>query len=258
VLAAFAVGTKKTFAIEGGMAALPEAIAQRLDVRCDAEVISVDDDGDGVTIRYRRHGQTNVVGADVCVLAIPYHEAVAVWPALGEAGGEFSRTLKDVPLMSMSLGYESPSPTPAYAVLVPSSESTEALLVMMQQNKAPDRAPAGKTLVTIFTEAQITAKMMQRSDSELVNWAAEFIESYYPSLRGHREAGTVARWPHTGYWPAPGYWKGIADMRQRLPKQNVHATSTLFGSGGIERAVLGGERAASRVLKGQSSSRGSS
>lgn len=60
---------------------------------------------------------------------------------------------------------------------------------------------------------------------------------------------TVARWPHTGYWPSPGYWKGIADMRARLPKGNIHTTSTLFGSGGMERAVLGGQRAADRVLR---------
>ena len=249
VLAAFAVGTKKMVAVEGGMARLPEALARRLDVRCGAQVLSVDDGDGGVTVRYRSDGGTAELNADTCVLAVPYHEAVPIWPALGEAGGEFGRSLKDVPLMSISLGYSAPSPTPAYAVLVPSSESEEALLAMMQQNKAPDRAPLGKTLVTVFTEAGVTARMMQRSDIELVEWAAEFIESYYPSLRGHRELGTVARWPHTGYWPSPGYWKEISDMRARLPKRGVHVTSTLFGSGGMERAVLGGERAAGRFLR---------
>jgi len=38
-------------------------------------------------------------------------------------------------------------------------------------------------------------------------------------------------------------------MRARLPKGGVHVTSTLFGSGGVERAVLGGERAAGRLLR---------
>jgi len=249
VLAAFAVGTKKMVAIEGGMARLPEALSRRLDVRYGAQVTSVDDGDGGVTVGYRSDGGTTRLKADTCVLAVPYHEAVSIWPALEQAGGEFGRGLKDVPLMSISLGYAAPSPTPAYSVLVPSNESDGALLVMMQQNKAPDRAPKGKTLVTVFTEAAVTAAMMQRSDSELVDWAAAFIESYYPSLRGHRDLGGVARWPHTGYWPSPGYWKGISDMRARLPKRGVHVTSTLFGSGGIERAVLGGERAASRVLR---------
>lgn len=46
-----------------------------------------------------------------------------------------------------------------------------------------------------------------------------------------------------------GFWKGVSDMRKRLPKGRVHVTSTLFGSGGMERAVLGGERAADRVIR---------
>jgi protoporphyrinogen/coproporphyrinogen III oxidase len=252
VLAAFAVGTKKMIAIEGGMAGVPEALARRLDVRCGAQALSVDDVADAVTVGYRHNGATAELTADTCVLAVPYHAAISIWPALREAGGEFGCSLKDLPLMSISLGYAAPSPTPAYSVLVPSNESPEALLVMMQQNKAPDRAPDGKTLVTVFTEAAVTAQMMQRSDSELVDWAARFIESYYPSLKGHRELCTVARWPHTGYWPSPGYWRGISDTRARLPKLGVHVTSTLFGSGGMERAVLGGERAASRVLRAHS------
>lgn len=240
VLAAFAVGTEKMVAIDGGMARLPQELARRLDVRYGTEVLSVEDNDGDVTVSYSSSGDAGQLSVGTCVLAVPYHEAVKMWSALDQAGGDFGRSLRDVPLMSISLGYAAPSPTPAYSVLVPSNESDEALLVMMQQNKAPDRAPQGKTLVTVFTEAGVTADMMKRSDSELVEWAAAFIESYYPTLRGRRDLGTVARWPHTGYWPSPGYWKGISDMRERLPKGGVHVTSTLFGSGGMERAVLGG------------------
>jgi oxygen-dependent protoporphyrinogen oxidase len=256
VLAALAVGTKDAYAIEGGMAAVPGALAQRLDVRCCADVCSIDDEISGVTVSYHDgDGRSAQLRADTCVLAVSYHDALAIWPALGEAAGEFGQQLKDVPLMSISLGYEAPSPTDAYAVLVPTSESDEVLLVMMQQNKAPDRAPAGRTLVTIFTEALATTRLMGRSDEQLIGWASGFIESRYPQLRGHRDQAIVTRWPHTGYWPFPGYWKGIAGVRERLPKQRVHITSSLFGSGGIERAVLGGERAAGRVLRAKTGHR---
>lgn len=250
VLAAFAIGTKEMLALKGGMATLPEALAARLDVRYQAEVVSVEESRDGVSVGYRLNGTVAQLNADTCVLAVPYHQAVSMWPALGDAGGDFGRSLKDVSLMSISLGYAAPSPTRSYSVLVPTSESPEVLLVMMQQNKAPDRAPAGKTLVTLYTEAAVTAEMMRQSDSRLVDWAAGFVEKYYPSLRGHLEMSTVTRWPHTGYWPSPGYWKGITDMRSRLPRGNIHTTSTLFGAGGMERAVLGGQRAAARVLRG--------
>ena len=91
VLAAFAVGTKKMVAIEGGMARLPEALSRRLDVRCGAKVTSVDDGDGGVTVGYRGDGGTTELKADRCVLAVPYHEAVSMWPALRQAGGEFGR-----------------------------------------------------------------------------------------------------------------------------------------------------------------------
>jgi protoporphyrinogen oxidase len=249
VLAAFAVSTKKMVAVAGGMSALPTALAERLDIRYQVEVQTIDDNVHGVTVSYRGPAGSTHETFNTCVLAVPYHEAVAMWPALDVAGGQFGRSLKDVPLMSISLGYAATSPSRAYSVLVPTAESREALLMMMQQNKAPDRVPAGKTLVTVFTEAEATGRLMKRSDAELVDWAARFVERYYPTLRGHRDLGVVSRWPHTGYWPSPGYWKGITDMRARLPQGNIHVTSTLFGSGGIERAVLGGERAAGRALR---------
>ncbi|MUL65906.1 hypothetical protein BOO86_15630 [Mycobacterium sp. CBMA 234] len=250
VLAAFAVGTKEMLSVKGGMAALPHALAERLDVRYNSHVASVEErGGGGVTVEYQSGGTTSRLSADSCVLAVPFHEAVPMWPALGEAGGEFGRSLKDLALMSISLGYAVDPPTPSYSVLVPTAESRDVLLVMMQPNKAPDRAPAGSTLVTLFTEAGSTAKLMEKSDSELTDWAASFVEKYYPSLRGRRDMATVARWPHTGYWPTPGYWQGISDMRARLPKGVIHTTSTLFGSGGMERAILGGQRAADRVLR---------
>jgi oxygen-dependent protoporphyrinogen oxidase len=172
-----------------------------------------------------------------------------MWPALAGAAPEFAERLKSVPLISVSLGYAAPSPTRAYSVLVPSKESDDALLIMMQHNKAPDRAPVGKTLITVFTEALASARFLERSDDEIATWAADLIESYYPALTGRRELELVTRWPNTGYWPFPGYWQGVAALRSELPQGNVHPTSTLFGSGGVERAVLGGERAADRLLR---------
>jgi protoporphyrinogen/coproporphyrinogen III oxidase len=250
VLGALAVGTKEMVAVTGGMAALPQALAQRLDVRCGASVAAIDDRRDGVVISYRDARGHHELPADACIVAVSYHDALGMWPALAAAAPEFARRVKSVPLVSVSLGYGAPSPTRAYSVLVPSRESADALLIMMQQNKAADRAPPGTTLATLYVEAVAAARFLERSDDEIVGWAAELLESYYPALTGRRELQLVTRWPHTGYWPFPGYWQGIARMRRELPQRNVHATSTLFGSGGVERAVLGGERAARRLLEG--------
>jgi protoporphyrinogen oxidase len=249
VLGALAVGTKEMVAVIGGMAALPRALAERLDVRCGASVVAIDDRPGGVAVTYRDGEGQRELQADACILAVSYHDALVMWPPLAAVAPELARRLQSVPLLSISLGYAAPSPTRAYSVLVPSRESAEALLIMMQQNKAADRAGPGRTLVTVFTEALAAARFLERSDEEVAGWAAELLESYYPALAGRRELELVTRWPRTGYWPFPGYWQAIATIRRDLPEGNVHPTSTLFGSGGVERAVLGGERAASRLVQ---------
>ncbi|MCD2195810.1 FAD-dependent oxidoreductase [Actinomycetospora endophytica] len=249
VLAALAVGTRPAYAVTGGMAALPETLARSVDVRCGAEVTKIADGDDGVEVTYETASGSATLAADAGVLAISYHDARAMWPALDGVAGDFGEKLRDVPLMSISLGYAAPSPTDAYSVLVPTRESDDALLVMMQQNKSRDRAPAGHTLVTVFTEAGATARLMAGTDDEIADWAAGFVETYYPSLRGRRDLSSVSRWPRTGYLPFPGYWQGIKQVRSRLPAGPVHVTSALFGSGGVERAVLGGERTARRVVE---------
>jgi len=248
VLGALAVGTKEMVAVSGGMAALPRALAERLDVRCGATVARIEDRPDGVAVAYRDENGEHEIHTDACVLAVSYHDALDMWPGLASTAPELAQRLKPVPLLSISLGYDAPPPTRAYSVLVPSRESAEALLIMVQSNKAPDRAPNGKTLVTVFTEALASARFFERSDDEIATWAADLLASYYPDLAGERELGLVTRWPNTGYWPFPGYWQAITMLRQALPPGNIHPTSTLFGSGGVERAVLGGQRAASRLL----------
>lgn len=249
VLSALAVGTKLAFGITGGMSALPDALARSVELRCGVEVTRVDETDDGVHVAFRGSSGSGAMDADLCVLAVTYHDARSMWPGLENVAGDFGVKLRDVPLMNISLGYEVASPTSSYAVLVPRRESSDALLVMMEQNEVPDRAPAGHTLVSLFTEAGATTRLMNRTDDDLMDWAAEFVESYYPTLRGRRDMSSVHRWPRTGYLPFPSYWQGIKEVCAGLPAGHVHTTSALFGSGGVERAVLGGERTARRIAR---------
>jgi protoporphyrinogen oxidase len=248
VMATLAVGTESALAVRGGMSVLPEALAVRLDVRCGAEATGVSERGDGVAVTYRDAEGEHELEAAGCVLAVSYEVAAGMWPTLEESAPGFREKLRDLALISISVGYAAESPTAAYPVMVPSRESRDALLAFMQHNKSPDRAPAGKTLVTIFTDAQVTHKFLKRSDEELTEWATGLIEGWYPSLRGHRELVEVTRWPHVGYIPFPGFWEAIDTVQREVSNRRVHTTSALFGSGGVERAVLGGERAADRLL----------
>jgi protoporphyrinogen/coproporphyrinogen III oxidase len=248
VLATLAVGAAPAVAVQGGMAVVPEALAARMDVRCEAEAVAVDDDGEGVTVRYRdRDGEHELV-ADACVLATSFGVAAGIWPTLARATPGLASRLRDLALISVSVGYDCESPTAAYGVMVPTRENSEALLIFMEQNKAPDRAPAGKTLATIFTDGSVTSAFMDHTDDELADWAGGILESIYPELRGRREMSIATRWGHTGYMPFPGFLDLVVETKQKLAGRAVQTTSALFGSGGVEHAVVGGERAAERTV----------
>ena len=245
VLGAIAVGAYDPVNLLGGLAELPAAVAARLDTRCEVTVAAVCETPRGVTVTTTDED----LSADACLLAVMYEEASDIWPALREAAPEFGQTLQPIPLISITLGYDTAVGTDAYPVLVPTSEHPDVLLGFIQQHKAPDRAPAGHTLITIYTEAFATPRYLDRSDEELTSWADGIITSWYPALKGHRDLATCTRWGRTAYVPDPGFYARTRDLRSALPRGRIHVSSALFGSGSIERAVLGGERAASHVGK---------
>jgi protoporphyrinogen/coproporphyrinogen III oxidase len=168
---------------------------------------------------------------------------------VGDGVTPFGDKLRNVKLISVSLGYRASTRSKAYPVLVPTVENSEALLIFLQHNKCPDRAPKGHSLVTIYTDTVVTDRFLDRTDEQLEAWAAGIVERLCPELSGHREMGVVTRWPFAGYLADPGFWRRTATLRDSLPARGrVHLAGDLFGAGSLESAVRGGELAAAHLL----------
>lgn len=248
VLGALSVGAYELVNIVGGIQAIPSAVANHLDVRCGVTVNAVTETPGGVTVCT----DDDDLRADACLLAVMYEEAAQIWPELLTFSPGFGETLAPIPLISISLGYDTAATTEAYTILVPTTEQPDALLAFMQQHKAPDRAPVGHSLVTLYTEALATPRYFERTDDDITTWADDLVTGWYPELTGHRDLSVVTRWRRTGYVPTPGFFERSRQLRKSMPQGRIQATSTLFGSGSLERAVLGGERAAARLADGLS------
>jgi oxygen-dependent protoporphyrinogen oxidase len=238
--------------LTGGLDSVPAALAERVGVRCRHTVTGVADTGTGVTVSYTDGaGGTDSLHADGCVIATMYPVAGQLWPQLGHYSPEFAANLHEVKLITVSLGYRAPTRSQAYAVLVPTVEQPDVLLIFLQHHKAPDRAPRGHSLVTLYTDSLATGRYLDRSDEELEAWAAGVVESTFPELRGHRELCVVTRWPHAGYHARPGYWRDARALRQALPATSpIQLAGDLFGAGSMESAVAAGEWASRRLTEG--------
>lgn len=257
VLGALSSWTAPLINIRGGLGVLPEALGSTVPVVCGATVTGVDETGDGVRVGYTDpEGAHQEINAHGCVIGAMYHDGVEIWPELKRLSQDFADHLRNVKLISVSLGYRAPTRSRAYAVQVPTVEDENALLIFLQHNKAPDRAPDGHSLVTIYTDSQVTDAYLDRPDSEIVEWASGVVEALCPELAGHRDLEVVTRWPKAGYLATPGFWRRSAVLLDALPQDGpVQVAGDLFGAGSMESAVRWGEIAAQRLIKRLSTAR---
>ncbi|OBI21414.1 hypothetical protein A5712_15450 [Mycobacterium sp. E2327] len=236
--------------VRGGLATVTHELASQLDVRYGATVTRVDETDSGVSVSYTDSSGNHDVSAETCVIGAMYHRAIEMWPPLLTASPAFGDKLRNVKLISVSLGYRVPTRSRAYTVLVPTLERSDALLIFLQHNKSPDRAPRGHSLVTIYTDTAVTDRFLEYTDARLEAWAAGIIEGLCPELAGNRDLSVVTRWPYAGYLADPGFWRRNSALRDSLPARGpVQIAGDLFGAGSMESAARWGENAARRVLE---------
>lgn len=235
----------------GGLEVLPNALARGLDVRYGATVTRVAETAAGVTVTFASaDGSEEALEADACVISAMYDVASAIWPRLAECAPPSTKHPGVVGMISLTLGYRVPTKSRAYIVAVPTAASSDALLIFMQHNKAPDRAPEGHSLITMYTDAKVADWALGMSDVEAEAWGADIIESWCPELKGQRDLAVVSRWPQTAYMASPGFWRWSRGLLGSLPADTrVHLAGDLFGAGSMEAAVEWGERAAAAIVE---------
>lgn len=249
VLGALGAWSGGLHSLRGGLATVTKELASRLDVRYGATVNRIDETASGVAVSYTDGSGTHDVSARSCVIGAMYHRAVEMWPTLLTASPAFGDKLRNVKLISVSLGYWVPTKSRAYTILVPTVENREALLIFLQHNKSPDRAPHGHSLVTIYTDTTITDRFLDYTDAQLETWAAGVVEGLCPELAGKRDLSVVTRWPYAGYLADPGFWRRNSALRDSLPTDGrVQVAGDLFGAGSMESAARWGENAARHIL----------
>lgn len=236
--------------VKGGLDQLPKALANSVPVVYDATVTHVESSAVGVDVKYRSaDGGAQQARADYCVIASMYHVARDIWLPLRELAPDFDQHLESVKLISISLGYAASCNSEAYAVMMPTAEFPDVLLMFLQQNKAPDRVQPGCSLVTLYTDTSATDRLLAHTDQALEAWAANIVESLLPELKGRRELCEVTRWPHAGYLATPGFWQRLVNLKREMAAyERIQLAGDLFGAGSMESAVRWGRRAAERII----------
>ena len=248
--ASAAIASGKLQTIQGGLQRLPIELAARLDVRLNSPVTAVHRTERGVEVQCQnKFGASTQERADACVIATPFQDAADMYPPLKGRGGDLLKATQNAGCYSIQLIYARRTKKEPFLVMVPTSASQEVGTLFLEHVKAPDRAPAGTSLITAFIPLQSDIDFSTWTDDRLIATARELIERLFPELRGHFSAGRLTRWSYASHKGNVGYYKALQRFLDSYPADDpVQLAGDYMATSGQESAVVTGVNAAKRIL----------
>jgi protoporphyrinogen/coproporphyrinogen III oxidase len=236
--------------VRGGQGAIIAKLLGRVKhVNLCTPVTSVELSDDGVTVTYRDpQGRTRGVTADACVVATQLPVAAQICAAAYPKLARLNGALQFTQAINVAVGTTRPADTPAFLVQLPSVEDREICMIIVENNKAPDRAPAGKGLISVSWEMSASADWIDRCDDEIVERALQTVYRLFPELRGTVDFTYVKRWrialPHTkvGVYQQIAEFAGGLDETSRLQFAGDYLSQT-----GQNTAVAWANRSAANI-----------
>jgi protoporphyrinogen/coproporphyrinogen III oxidase len=233
-----------------GQGAIIDALLSRVrTVHLHSPVLSLTETVGGVRLDYRgRNGETKTVEADACVVATPLPVAATICAQARTRLAPLNDALRFTQAINVAIGTTRPANTPAFLVQLPSAEDREICMIIVENNKAPDRAPTGHGLLSVSWEMSAAAKWMQRSDDDLVARSLETVLRLFPELRGTVDFTYVRRWPIALPQTRVGVYQQIAEFTSNIdPASRIQFAGDYLSQTGQNTAVAWGNTAAANL-----------
>lgn len=235
-----------------GQGAIIDALLSRVStVHLRSPVLSVKETAGGVRLDYLgRNGETKTVEADACVVATPLPVAAAICASARTGLAPLADALRFTQAINVAIGTTRPANTPAFLIQLPSAEDREICMIIVENNKAPDRAPAGQGLLSVSWEMSAAAGWMQRSDEDLVARSLETVLRLFPELRDTVDFTYVRRWPIALPQTRVGVYQRIAEFTSKIDQiSRIQFAGDYLSQTGQNTAVAWGNTAAANLHK---------
>jgi protoporphyrinogen/coproporphyrinogen III oxidase len=233
-----------------GVGFLPEGLARHVDVELNARCTSVEERNGGVTVTWDRPGEDeHVEDASVGVIALSGHQMLAVYPQLDAVRREVVADIEYSTCVDVHLGLSAPPDEPAMMIQVPSREDPDLCVVVLDHNRAPGRAPAGKGLLTSYWHTAWADEQWERSDGEIVDAALPAIDRLLPGVARTVEFTHVTRWRPAVVMSRPGTYRDLARFSAATDESSrLQLCGDYLSASTTNASLCSGERAAERLL----------
>ena len=237
--------------LKGGMEVLPKALAARLDIHLDTPVTRVKRVGRGVAVRYRAGGGPEEIEAyaDACVITARFRDAAELYAPLKQSGARLLRETVYNGCYSLQLLYDRRTVKQPFIVMLPKTLSPVVSTVFLEHVKAPDRAPAGKSQLTVFFNLNSEFDFARWDDERLRVAGCEIVERLFPELSGQCVGAQLTRWPYAAHMGNVGYYQALDEFVRNHPVDDpVQVAGDYMAVSGQESAVIAGVKAAKRLM----------
>ena len=250
ILALF--GGAKLVSFRGGMGSYTDRLARDVKTEVGAEVISVEDNGGGVTVTWTDQGGVeHVEDAAACVIATPGQTTARIVPGLDDWRRSFFDRVRNGKLLILKVGLSrAPRRVKSTYVLVPRASHPFLTGIMLDHHKAPGRAPAGKGLLTVAALDSWSAEQWDDDDDQIRRAMLGAVERILPGTIDHVEFADVYRWREE--YTTVGFYRDLGKFRQLCGQdRRIQLAGDSQAFQNLESATISGLRAAERLLSSQ-------
>jgi oxygen-dependent protoporphyrinogen oxidase len=239
-------------AVRGGLARLPESLAESLDVRCGAKVTSVTEDGSGgYLVHALMDGEERALHADGVVCATPTPFVPALVPSLDAAQRRFFQDVTYSSTVVAVVGLPRRVPVPVFSLFFTRSGGGRIAAITVDSNKDRSNHDEGSDVVQVFATDAAARELRERDDDAIYRtlWPALLDTGIAHDALAEPEFRRIQRWDLALPRFDVGHFRRLRAFAAGAiePGRIVFAGDYLVGPY-VEGAVVSGMRAADRLL----------
>lgn len=234
-----------------GQDTMARALAERVRIHLSRPVRMVKRDGDGARLEF---ADGSTVSARAVVLTMPSPQIPAIYPDAPADELAFLRASTFTSVMRVACMLDRPLEprrrplqTRLYAALLATGESPLLAGCTVEHNKCPERAPAGKGLVSLLISPRRVPELLDVPDDEILTMVLDEGEKLIDGLRESCVGGDVIRWRHALPEAPPPALRLRGAFARRPPRPIEYAGDWIYLRPSSEAAIASARYTVPRV-----------
>ncbi|TGS87436.1 FAD-dependent oxidoreductase [Mesorhizobium sp. M3A.F.Ca.ET.174.01.1.1] len=241
--------TTKILGLRGGIASLPQRMAQDLRIDYGSRVQSVLTTAGSVDGVLLENGKS--LKAKHVILACTAGGAGSALPEEFQYQKSFLSNFTHTPMPLVFFFLDRPVKSEAYAYMGHGYRHATFNMAVNHAAKTPYLVPSGKGLISAWPAFPAVVELLGRSDTDLIELARKDLEDFFPEFPAAIEEAHVVRhhWGLARY--EPGMHRKVLDFKASAERlRGVSFAGTDYDSIHMESGIRSGQRAADRALRG--------